>query len=539
MLYFGLYLRLFFHLGLVSLIAVQGGAVVAQTSVPHRVQVDPELSVVLEREGEVTAFVLLDVQTSGVRSSRERQRLFRDARRRFRASLPFPGCVFDFEFRRSPVCGVTLTSKEALNTLASSTRIAAIGPDERGGGALEESRQAVGADRVTEEFGVTGEGVVVAVLDTGINSQHPDFSGTILKQVHFLDRGRNVGRGAEDDNRHGSNIASILTSRGTQTPAGIAPGVRTVVVKVLDEYNRGWVSDWVRGVDYVVDIHERALAGQAGGVFIDVLNMSLASDEPFTSICDDTLEPVFRAFGEACRAAVDLGIVVFAASGNDGQPDAVASPGCYASVISVGSVRDMAPYGISRFSNLSSFLDLVAPGETIEGVGLGTGMSRLAGTSQATAHASAVACLVLEVQPAVTPAEMRDLLKRTSVPVEDSRSGASYSRVVAFDAVEAAAAIRPELLFRRGDCNDDDGVNIADAVRLLLGLFRGIDLGEGCPRACDTDDDGVLAVDDAIGLLLYLFSQGAPPVRPFRRCGLDSTPDDLSCGGGGSRHCDH
>ena len=140
MLYFGLYLRLFFHLGLVSLIAVQGGAVVAQTSVPHRVQVDPELSVVLEREGEVTAFVLLDVQTSGVRSSRERQRLFRDARRRFRASLPFPGCVFDFEFRRSPVCGVTLTSKEALNTLASSTRIAAIGPDERGGGALEESR---------------------------------------------------------------------------------------------------------------------------------------------------------------------------------------------------------------------------------------------------------------------------------------------------------------------------------------------------------------------------------------------------------------
>ena len=518
-------LRLLLLLG-----AVLVGPVAAQTSSPGRAYVDAELEAALERDGAVKALVLLDARAvAGVIASRDRQGLFRDARGRFRASLPRPGCTFDFGFKRSPVCGVTLTSRVALNELAASGMVTAIGTDEAGGGTLDESRQVVQADRVIEELGVTGDGIVVAVLDTGVNTQHPDLAEAVIHQHHFLNKGTDVGTGAEDDNEHGSNIASILSSRGTQSPQGIAPNVMIVVVKVLDKDSRGWVSDWVRGVDYIVDLHEKAIVGEEGGVLIDVLNMSLAADDPFEEVCDDTLNPVFRAFGEACRSAADLGIVVFGASGNNSRTDSLGSPGCYSSVISVGSVLDTVPDLISGFSNRSSFLDVVAPGEVVEGIGLRDEMSTLAGTSQATAHAAAVACLVLEVQPDLSPVEVRELLKRTGVTVEDTRTGMSFPRIDAFEAVQAAVRIELDVLFRRGDCNDDEGVNIADAVRLLLGLFRGVELADDCPGACDTDDDGVLAVDDAVGLLRFLFARGTPPVTPFQDCGIDPTPDELSC----------
>ena len=84
-----------------------------------------------------------------------------------------------------------------------------------------------------------------------------------------------------------------------------------------------------------------------------------------------------------------------------------------------------------------------------------------------------------------------------------------------------------EVLFRRGDVNDDGVVDLSDAVRLLLGLFRGAPLG--CRRAADVDDDGQPRINDAVMILNYLFHSGPSPAAPHRACGLDATTDGLEC----------
>ena len=82
--------------------------------------------------------------------------------------------------------------------------------------------------------------------------------------------------------------------------------------------------------------------------------------------------------------------------------------------------------------------------------------------------------------------------------------------------------------FVRGDSNSDSTVDLADALTTLEALFAG---GSAlpCARAADTNDDGTVNLGDPISLLQYLFSGAAPPPAPFPTCGLDPTPDDLTC----------
>lgn len=87
---------------------------------------------------------------------------------------------------------------------------------------------------------------------------------------------------------------------------------------------------------------------------------------------------------------------------------------------------------------------------------------------------------------------------------------------------------RPSPPFRRGDANADGGLDVADAVRVLLHLFGGTG-AVVCASAADADDSGSLEVTDALYLLRYLFLAGPPPPAPFEACGDDPTPDALPC----------
>lgn len=85
------------------------------------------------------------------------------------------------------------------------------------------------------------------------------------------------------------------------------------------------------------------------------------------------------------------------------------------------------------------------------------------------------------------------------------------------------------VLFRRGDCNDDGGIDISDAVRGLVWLFGGAE-APGCVDACDSNDDGSVDVSDAVYTLSFLFSgSGGSPPPPFPRCGVDPSEDELAC----------
>ncbi len=87
-----------------------------------------------------------------------------------------------------------------------------------------------------------------------------------------------------------------------------------------------------------------------------------------------------------------------------------------------------------------------------------------------------------------------------------------------------------ESYFRRGDSNGDGEFNIADPITTLNFLFRG-GPDSGCRDANDTDDNGAIDLTDAMWLILYLFLGAEPPVPPFLACGLDPTPDGLTCEG--------
>jgi hypothetical protein len=82
--------------------------------------------------------------------------------------------------------------------------------------------------------------------------------------------------------------------------------------------------------------------------------------------------------------------------------------------------------------------------------------------------------------------------------------------------------------FRRGDVEPNGRVNITDATNILRFLFQGAG-APACLATADANDDGKVLVTDAIYLLEFLFVGGPPPPSPFEECGLDATPDDLSC----------
>ena len=84
-------------------------------------------------------------------------------------------------------------------------------------------------------------------------------------------------------------------------------------------------------------------------------------------------------------------------------------------------------------------------------------------------------------------------------------------------------------VFMRGDVNGDDTVDLSDAQSLFNALYLGGPL-PACDNAADVDDSGVVELTDGIALLNFLFNEGPPPAEPFRSCGVDRTPSDLTCG---------
>jgi len=204
--------------------------------------------------------------------------------------------------------------------------VARVDLDATGSGGLDETRPLIHADEVFES-GITGAGRVVAVLDTGVPDDHPDLAGAVLHRHHFLDG--DDGPGATDGHGHGTNVTGIIASRGTTSPRGIAPGSSIVAIKVLDDENRGFLSDWAMGVEHAVALHED------GEIRIDAINMSLVSDVVYPGPCD---EASFGPLNAACQAALDAGIAIFASSGNTGSSSVMTSPACLSSAYAVGSV---------------------------------------------------------------------------------------------------------------------------------------------------------------------------------------------------------
>jgi subtilisin family serine protease len=304
--------------------------------------------------------------------------------------------------------------------------------------ALAQSVPMIRADDV-HAAGFTGRGVVVAVLDTGIEASHPDLSSSIIAEQCFCSgccpngSSEQSGAGAaRDENGHGTNVSGIITGDGKVAPAGVAPDADIVAVRVLDKNGGGNSTQLVSGFDYVLKSRPE----------VKVVNLSLGSANLFSGTCDNSAS-FTAAFAQAINALKSRGTVVFASSLNNGSNSQIGVPACISSAVAVGAVYDTDAGTVSFgctdastradqvpcFSNSSSKVDMLAPGAPITSTGVGGGASTFLGTSQASPHAAAAAALLLQANPGLSPDRIKAALQGTGPTVTDGKNSLSFHRI--------------------------------------------------------------------------------------------------------------
>ncbi|WP_299334868.1 S8 family peptidase, partial [Haloplanus sp.] len=298
---------------------------------------------------------------------------------------------------------------------------------------LNTSVEAIAGELARQQYDVNGSGVTVAVLDTGVDADHPDLDDAVVKQEDF------TGDGTGDRDGHGTHVAGTIAGDGSANGnfTGVAPGAAIMDVKVLGDDGSGSISQVIEGIEYA----------DTNGA--DVISMSLGGP-------GDIDDPIV----DAVNKAESNGTVVVAAAGNAG-PDrrTIGSPALAPSSIAVGAT-DSLTGKIAEFSSRGPTTagiikpDLVAPGVGITAANAGgTAASdtpnpyvEYSGTSMATPHVSGVVAMMLDADPDATPDRVRNtLLSTTDAPVSgvDSPTDAFAQGT---GRVNASAAVSPDLI---------------------------------------------------------------------------------------------
>ncbi|MBF8188536.1 S8 family serine peptidase [Nonomuraea sp. K274] len=284
-----------------------------------------------------------------------------------------------------------------------------------------------------------GENITVAVLDTGVVAEHPEFKGRVSTGPDLIGGGARPGQsywGA-----HGTAMASNVLS--------VAPKARVLSVRVIwDEEDpareryeqalKNWTETGTADDAYLES--QRALAKgirYAVGQGAEIISMSLGTDE----------WGAFQPYEEDVAAAVDhalgKGVILLASSGNGGSTsrldteanNVVSYPAAYAGVIGVAA---MAPGGQrAGFSQVHTYTSISAPGVDIRSALNTGGYEAVHGTSPACALAAGAVALMLSRNPDLSPRQVRDILVRTATKPEDG-----YTVFLGHGLVNADAAVR-------------------------------------------------------------------------------------------------
>ena len=347
-------------------------------------------------------------------------------------------------------------------------------PEEKPTHAAEPTRamsyniQKVNADKVWA-LGYEGEGVVVAVLDRGVNYNHGDLKNNMWKHPDFPYHGYNfVGNNNDpmDDHGHGTHVAGIVAGIGTSgSQTGIAPKAKIMAVKITGSAPN---SVWISGIEFAVEYGAH------------ILNMSCGwrLDDPIFFIESVELR-------DAMVNVLEAGVIAAVAAGNEGNvepwypiPNNVTTPancpppwlhpdqittGGLSAVVCVGNtdINDSISFTSSRgpvtwTGQISGYNDypynpgmgLIRPDVCAPGVEVtscaydnNTGYLQMTGTSMATPCVAGVMALMLSKNPELTPAEICEILETTAVhlPTSSSPKGNEYGsgRIDAYAAVQA------------------------------------------------------------------------------------------------------
>jgi len=237
-----------------------------------------------------------------------------------------------------------------------------------------------------------GQGVTVAVLDTGVDATHPDLGGRVLPGWDSMD---DTGDGRSDPNGHGTHVAGIIaaTANNSLGIAGIAPAVDILPVRVLDASGNGDDDELAYGIIWAVD-HGA-----------DILNLSIGGAVP-----SDLLKG-------AIDYALSMDVLVVVAAGNSGASGNEPSyPAAYEEALAVGAT-DSADRR-SLFSNTGAYLDIAAPGSWIVSTWPGGRYQTSSGTSMAAPFVAATAAL-LQSRTGTKGRALGDLLTATAIDLGD------------------------------------------------------------------------------------------------------------------------
>lgn len=330
----------------------------------------------------------------------------------------------------------------ALEALARHSRVKRVSLDRLIVSANERTGATIGATTVRETLGYDGTGIGVAVIDSGITSWHDDLtaSGGGQRVDRFVDFVNGLET-AYDDFGHGTHVAGIIGGNGNDSEGrrtGVAPGASLIVLKALDASGQGRISDVIAALDYIV--------AKKDALNIRVVNLSVATGV-YESYETDPLTL-------AAKRAVEAGIVVVAAAGNNGRGETghdqyggIGAPGNAPWVLTVGASSHMGSVErsddtMAAFSSrgptavdYAAKPDLVAPGVGIESLSdhdstlyvtrspyllEGTVAMpylpylSLSGTSMAAPVVSGTVALMLQANPSLTPNAVKAILQYTA-----------------------------------------------------------------------------------------------------------------------------
>jgi serine protease AprX len=335
------------------------------------------------------------------------------------------------DFPRVSCCSAEVTPNGLEEMLASCSHIRKVYANREVHALLDTAVPSANAQNVIRNQTVlTGKGVTVAVIDTGIYL-HQDLSGRIVGFMDFI----NNRPDPYDDNGHGTHCAGDVAGNGAASAGrykGPAPEANVIGVKVLDKLGSGSLETVMDGVEWCIQYNESNPENR-----IDIISMSLGSTAQ--SYDSENSDPMVKIVEEAWAA----GIIVCVAAGNSG-PDfgTIASPGISDRVITVGALDDRntsetrSDDDVARFSSRGPTLynvnkpDILAPGVNIislrspnsyldklqKSSRIETNYFVLSGTSMATPICAGIVALMKQQNPNFTPDQIKkDLLKGTDL----------------------------------------------------------------------------------------------------------------------------
>jgi subtilisin family serine protease len=330
--------------------------------------------------------------------------------------------------------------------------VASVMEDELNSPALAQSVPLISAPQAwTRSF--DGQGTVVAVLDTGVDREHPFLSGKVVEEACFSSGGQcpngqttQFGFGAAapctyalGGCQHGTHVAGIVAG-GNATFSGVAPGSRVLAIQVFsrgtgaacgydeDPCAVAWTSDVIAALEHVYS--------KRSSHAIAAVNMSLGGGRAYAPCDSDPAKSII----DNLRAA---GIATVVSSGNAGYTDSISKPACISSAISVGSSED-GSYGsiadtVSDFSNSAPFLSLLAPGCWIDSSVPGGGYSTWQGTSMAAPHVAGAFAILRQAAPGSSVTDLLDALRLTGQPITDWRNGVTTPRILVNAALDGTS----------------------------------------------------------------------------------------------------